>query len=199
MTTFEDLPLELRSMILQEWLDGLFKRHQMSTGLHWDHFVIRWRSSNHSYRTYAEARRTITSRRDAAATTIKDVFDAFPAGSPTILEFARLINNDLARLQDKGRAACAQAEALRSAYWRPGNTLQESMDAVMNWSACLAEISILEWSCNTLEMGLGVEKSQWTRFQVHDIASDARNPVTLSVLDTAMRSSVLLEGELLDR
>lgn len=48
------------------------------------------------------------------------------------------------------------------------------------WGLVLRDLSELEWTCNVIEMGLGVEKGGWTRLRVQQLDLEA---VWMSVLD----------------
>lgn len=162
MPSFEDLPLELRSIILQDWLENTLTRQRHS--LRWKYQYPEESEFAHDERI-SEARPVILCRRNAAAAKWDRFLGAF--GKSSRLELCRLLKPRLARWREEGRVVCARVEALREEFWslprhRRGRTIWE-------WRECLKEACILEWLCNVVEMAMHVEKTKLTKFLVHRV------------------------------
>lgn len=193
MITFEGLPLEIRSMILKDCLENILSKHNehsMTSGLVWHPGASRWGYQGPASSREADNLNAINNqikiirRRDAAALELQNIQRALPAGSYTIHEFHRLVGMELARAQEAGRALCAQIDTLDEESRRAGREEREMMQHGVQYDRHLydeklrrrrikrieheMELSILEWTCNFLEMGLQVEEERWTKFEVHE-------------------------------
>lgn len=116
------------------------------------------------------AQSIMSSRRTAAATQLRNLFGAFSAGSSSALELRRISETKMARLKEAGRAVCAQAEDHRMQYRRSIDELRLRDDlSGKKWALCHEELSILEWSCNAVESGMGFRMMKWTEFRLHSI------------------------------
>lgn len=218
MVTFEDLPLEVRSMILKECLNDILGRHNkqsMTADFRWYDDPGRW-SFIYADKpsSFERVRRKLVRRREAAALEIQNLMSSFEIDSSSKHEFQRLVGIELKKVRDEGDAIYAQVEALGEAYrsaigvfkgrpWRTygpcrggeyrgggrcgGGSIrgrsdyhsEESRRRRQAWydnrqreikqDQYEQQLSVLEWSCNFLEMGLDVEERQWTKFGVHDL------------------------------
>lgn len=100
--TFEDLPLELRSIILKLWLEDLLTRHSMSGSLRWDNDALRQRRADClSHSAFKALWATTMSHRTAAILELRNLADALPTRSWSNYEPRRIIRGHSANLREK--------------------------------------------------------------------------------------------------
>lgn len=171
-TAFDSLPPELRSVILEGWLDDTLQRR-----LH-DDFPRFKRPFTNLKLTHdeqemwmAEVKQIMVRRRKAAVIELSRLIRAF--GRESRFELTRLLRIKLARLKKEGAEKMAWIESLREEYqsWASGGITSYGYPPMMReWTSCVKEVGRLESASNYVEMVIGIGEEGWTKFTRHKVA-----------------------------
>lgn len=166
MSKFSTLPLELRSEILRDWLEYTVKDHCGIQAV-----LLGWTKDDEaddyvSTQLLEDNHRRVEAKRQAAATKVRKLISAFsPEDQP---ELERLLTLEAATLREEGRRLCAyllEARRVKPLAW-----WLERYGRLENWMTRVKDVHVLEWSCNTVEMAIHIDRENWTRLEVHAIA-----------------------------
>lgn len=174
MPTFPDLPLELRSPILKDWLDDTIAKRVAQGAHQWESVIMRAQLDPHVHTDYVQRRadmaRKIAQRRDVLALEIVELVDVFVEEDQ--LELKRLLEVHVGRLEGQKRPLGTRIEELRRGMigsFYAGALGLERAGIMEEWIQRWQEAKLLEWSCNMIQSALGVDRVIWTTFKVHRV------------------------------
>lgn len=168
MASFKSLPLELRSTILDDWLDDTLQRQrEVSAGPCRDE-QRPWRLNLDSHsRLRAKIDKANTCRHNAAAIEIRRLINAFSAEDRLELK-SRLLKVHLQRATEEGLRVCGQIEGLRAEMLKsPRLKIYQRSSIIKRWEQYLQAVNVVEWSCHIIQKTMGTPENRWIAFRFH--------------------------------